>query len=171
MGGVVTEPTLAMVGENGPEAITPLGGGRAMQGMVARFKAKSRATNPLLNPEGDPRIMALLRRSALANYDANQRSSSVLSRLYGLDPMQQRGAIANSEISGRQGLADSLNQGELQSRMGQRDFLQRLYMQEQEQENQRRIAKEQAKAQQSAGWGGLAGSLVGTAAHFIPGYK
>ena len=169
MGGVVTKPTLAMVGENGPEAITPLSGVASQPRQ--RIGAGQADNQGLLNPAGDPRIVALLRRSALANYDANQRSSSVLSRLYGLDPMQQRGAIVNSEIAGRAGLSDTLNRNELTSRMGQRDFLQRLYMQEQEQANQRRIAKEAADAQSSAGWGSLAGGVLGTAAHFIPGYK
>jgi len=177
MGGVVTQPTLAMVGENGPEAITPLHGGfgggpfGAAQSLTQRAGAPATApgapaaaagANPLLQPGGDPRIMALLRRHALANYDANQRSSSVLSRLYGLDPMQQRGAIVNSEIGGRQGLADSLNTAALGQATGQENFLQRLYMQQQEQENQRRIAKEQAKAQSSGGWGSLAGGLAGS---------
>ena len=56
-GGIVTRPTLAMIGEKGPEAVLPLGGGRGGGGLTVIFN------NPVIDDEvRQAKVVADLRR-------------------------------------------------------------------------------------------------------------
>ena len=64
-GGIVTKPTLAMIGENGPEAVVPLDGSGMMGGMTVNF-------NTPVNDEDEARRLARIF-SEEAGYDLSRQ--------------------------------------------------------------------------------------------------
>jgi phage-related minor tail protein len=79
-GGVVTKPTVALIGEAGPEAIVPLRGGG---GMGSVTNQATLVVDPLLSFEGRKDLLTWL----LAEMDKNTKDNPYMKR------MMRRGAV------------------------------------------------------------------------------
>lgn len=200
-GGIAYGPQLAVVGDNpsGMEMMTPLGapagrgafdmrnpdslGGKlragigkqnetmfgGARGQIGSLLSGGQPANPALGPNY---ARDALRRRALQTYGNQRRSADVLGKLYGLDPMQQRGALVNAEVGASGSLADAMNGADLEGITNYRDLLQRLLTGErgyqQNDINDLRQAQREKDARGSF-LGNLAGQGVGIASGFIGG--
>ncbi len=102
-----------------------------------------------------------LRAGALRNADAQRRRMQVFARLQGegLDPGQERAAMMEAENNANAGVAQSLNDAELQGISSYEDYIRSLLGGERSMAEQQRMQDKQAKAAEAAGWGSMAGSL------------
>jgi hypothetical protein len=159
-----------------PAASDPLAGfggrGRGLAGLIPQDPYGKQIQGLLggaqeagfFNPLGSPMVREARRAAALRTADARRRRSSVLGRLYGLDPIQQRGAMMDADIGASQGAADFLNDAELEELLGQRGFLQSLLSGERGFEQQKILARMAAKAaekQRGSPFGQILGAAVG----------
>ena len=136
---------------------------------ISRGVIKEASEGGLFSPFGSPRLRALRRRRALAQNEAMRRRAGASSQLYGLDPMQRRQAMVESNIGQNAALSGSLGEADFQEEMGGRDFARGLFGGELDFQRQRQLAKEQAKAQSGGAFGSLLGAALPIAASFIPG--
>lgn len=140
-GGVVDEPTLAMIGDDGPEAVVPLSNTSSNPNVISGQDYYNSPNQRRLRESPEGIIKSLLsnrsalgpdylrgkvRRGALQSAQGGRRRSDVLSRLYGLDPMQQRQAAVDAEIGASSDVSGALNRADLAGAGGYQDFLRRL---------------------------------------------
>jgi hypothetical protein len=180
-GGVVNEPTVGILGEDGPEAVVPL---------KLPYSGNKEELYPYYwgSPEGQSKRMLAagtsagafrpdflrrqMRRGALRTAQGGRRRADVLGRLAGLDPMQQRQGMVESEIESSGGVAEALNRADLQGLSGYQDFIRQLlggergYQQELTMQQRRERAAREAEERQR---GDVFGQLFGTAAGSLIG--
>lgn len=167
-GGYVDEPTVAMLGEQGPEAVVPVGGGGWFTQVKPRLKemaAQAQGGGAAGTIKGllaggaqtftPDYLRTALRRKALGTSDAMRRRNAVLSRLSGLDPMQQRQAMIDADIEASGGLAGALNAADLQGLSGYQDFIRQLLGGERGYQFQREEAERQRQWEEEMQGGGF----------------
>jgi len=164
-GGVVRRPTIGLLGEAGPEAVVPL----TRQARSA-LRTRPRRSGPgttiggLIGDQealGPGYLRQKIRREAQRTAEGQRRRTDVLSRLAGLNPMQQRTAMVESEIEAGRGLSDVLGRADIEGARGYQDFVRDMLKQERQIE-----AERQAREAEQGSLGGFLGSLAGS---FIPG--
>jgi len=170
-GGIARRPTLAMIGEGGPEAVLPLGNqgdqfeGSAFGKLRRRGRRRNDRVAPGLGGEDDPLgpqyISRFLRRRAQRTADARRRRAGTLSSLSGLDRMGQRQAMIDADISAGSDLAGLLGEADIAGAQGFVDY--RRQLDRDEREAQRRREEEERR---SGSFGGFLGEAAGS---LIPG--
>lgn len=123
----------------------------------------------LFSPFGSPRLQALARRRALFLSGIQRQRAGGYGQLVGLDPMAQRQALTQADIAGNQGLVGALNAADQQQAAANQQFFRNLYMNQLGYNQQLALAKQQQKAQRSAGLGSMLGQLGGAALGFLGG--
>ena len=143
----------------------PLDYGGPASGFAGNALAAGNAAG-YFSPQGSPGLRASLRRYALRNANNAQRSSSVFSRLMGLDPNQARVAQVNAQTAGNANTANALNMGQLQQQQGQSDWLHSLLGQQLGFEHETAMERAQRAYQEHmrGGIGAQLGQLVGQGA-------
>lgn len=116
------------------------------------------------NPYGSPRLRALRRRAALQRRQAMMQANQGAAQLYGLDPMQQRAALAQGNVYGNAATSGELANADLQTEQEQAGFGRQLFMGNLDYARQRQLQKELAKQQSQGGIGAAFGGLVGNVA-------
>ena len=116
-------------------------------------------------------LQRIARRRAYANYLNTRRRGRNASSLYAYgDPYAARSAATNADIEASRGLGQELTNADLSAYGSYADRIASLLSNQTGYEQ----AAAQRKAEQDAAnkgfWGDVAGTVVGTAAHFIPGY-
>jgi len=102
----------------------------------------------------------LMRKSAFQRSKNMRRRGDVLSRLAGLDPMQQRQAMIDLDREASSGLSGALNEADIQGGQGWQQFMMGLLRSERGDEQQRARDREQREWEESQG-GGIGGFLGG----------
>jgi hypothetical protein len=158
-GGYAEDPTLALIGEAGPEAVVPMGGGfaGARRAAMARRRpgmpaAGAGRTDPrhfldpstyeaILGGRGDDvaggaygpgYLRNKLRRSALQNAYGGRNRAGILARLSGMSAHGQRRGLLDAEIEGSRGVSQALNEADLQGASGYQDYIRNLLSGERE---------------------------------------
>lgn len=175
-GGIVTQPTVGLLGEAGPEAVVPLGPGsnlygQALQGLkqqgvpqAGAGSARARAYG-FLNSYGnvagpDPGITAMLRQQAIQDAQAQARSARLgLMGQTTVDPSTYGYQSLMSDLQGQKQVADSVNQAQLQQSLAFQQFIRSLL----EQQNQSEWSAYMNAQNQPGVFGSLpgVGSVVG----------
>lgn len=117
-------------------------------------------------------IRNLLRKSAFQRGKNQRRRGEVLARLAGLDPMQQRQAMVDTDRQASSDLTQGLNEADIQGGMSQRDMLLKLLLGErgiQDTGVRDRFAAGEARAQQGGGFGDFLGSALGAGVGALTG--
>lgn len=104
------------------------------------------------------------RRSVLQNAGSQQRNADILSKLYGLDPMQRRASLASAGRDASAGVAGALNAADLEGMSGYQQFIQHLLSGErgfQQNDISDQRAAQREKDSRGSFLGGLAGNVGG----------
>jgi hypothetical protein len=120
----------------------------------------------LFDPFGSPRIRALMRQRAMQLFGAGQQNAQGLSRLYGLDPYQQRAALAGQGLMGTGQLTGALNNAEYTGATSNIPFYQNLYNSNLNFARQQNLQQQQQKAAQQGAFGSILGQGIGM---LVPG--
>jgi hypothetical protein len=210
-GGVVNRPTIGLLGENGPEAVVPLGQygqqsgyGQPQQAQSSAFQSpqqqggwmtqvRPQAPQPGQQPAQAPygygaipwllkggadagaygpnppqAIMEAVRQRLIADSAAQGRSARLgLAGRSDVDPSTYGFQALMSDLQGQQNVSRGMNDADLQLRMKQMEFLQRLLFGEQ-QGGWGQVLGRENRAQEGFDWmgtlqglGSLAGGYVG----------
>lgn len=119
-----------------------------------------------------PALRAALERRALRTARNRRQRGSVLSKLAGLDPMQQRAQSLQSEQDIGQTTADYLNEGQLQELLGNQQFGRQQSLQQAGFANEEKLMRlqDELARKNRGGIGSMLGGLLGQAAgSFLPG--
>lgn len=188
-GGVVDRPTLAMVGDNGPEAMVPLGGGNRLTRALARRPGASSTpgapggpASHFLDPGTYESILAgrgqgvygpnYLRdaaaRGARMRAENARSRAGTLGRLVGLSPIQQRQALVDASIGASGDIANEVSAAGLQGMGDYQDFIRQLlgverqsYGQNIAQTRSDEEAGRERRAQRKLGYASIAGGVAG----------
>jgi hypothetical protein len=112
------------------------------------------------DPAGSPYLRAVLQRRARRSADAMRRRGSVMSRLLGLDPYQQRQSMLDTERMASGTTANALNSAQENELMGTQDWMRGLLGTERGYQEQRRAR---------GGWQSMLGQLLGMGAGAFTG--
>lgn len=152
----------------GYSAQSLLGGGVAQPGSISNVRGMlgSAQQAGLFDPFGSPRLRAMLRQRAMQLYGAQQQNAQGMSHLWGLDPYQQRAAMAGAGIQGTGNLVGALNNAEYQGATSNIPFYQGLFNNQANFQQQQALMRQQQKMQAQGGFGQLLGGVAGA---LIPG--
>lgn len=124
------------------------------------------------DPGGSEAIRARARRRAFGFGRDRRTRAATLSRLAGLDPMQQRQAILESDMEGASQLGEQLHDVDQRQEEGAQDFFRGLYGGERQFQQQRQIARDQAReARRGGGAGAMIGQIAGAAIPALPWFN
>lgn len=136
-------------------------GGTSYANMIRALLGQGQAAGAF----GPDFLRKFLRRRALQTSLNQRRAAGVSGQLFGLDPMQQRAALVNADIGAQGGLANSLNEADLQGAGNYQQLLQSLLGSERGHEFQAIEAKKERDANKGS-FGGFLGQIAGSV---IPG--
>lgn len=115
----------------------------------------------LYDPLGSPVLRARRERAALRRGRSRRQSAMTLARLLGLDPMQMRQVLLDTDRSMADQTSDFLGQADLEEGIAGRDFARGQLGRERDYAENRYLAEQARKEREGGGFGSFLGQAAG----------